>query len=431
MKVYHGRIYWKIKTYRNRLFRFCNIRVISVFIILVITQLTLTPIYLSIYLYALTSHLFAVVSYINTETKLEVKCNDQFKVFNNVFVEFLYNITYRRAYTNSFSMVYTVLKFFKNSNTRQSNNGKKLTRYLFLIIFLVFIMLVKSTLGISYRILQKSFSYSLAFGYEKYSLFDSYIWRGRIVNNYQIHELSPVLFYRIYKTNESLWNFNPNYSKKINVLTAKIMSDGYMEHLNYEIREQVVTTHAYVNNSHRPHLTSYISGLNKNNKEYFMGNNLTSNINYNTGSLYYGTPAVKNPQNITKMRIWSMDDMELARDHKVSGFQCVVKKHELLEWCIASDIVFNNDGKNILNFEPIYDNLVQKEFIFNNELEVLIKEAGSYGAGLKFFLTEHQFTEFEFIESWKLVTILLFPEFINSIENFEYSKIITEKSDFS
>ena len=328
-------------------------------------------------------------------------------------------------------MVYTVLKFFKNSNTTQSNNGKKLTKYLFLIIFLVFIMLVKSTLGISYRILQKSFSYSLAFGYEKYSLFDPYIWRGRIVNNYQIHELSPVLFYRIYKTNESLWNFNPNYSKKINVFTAKIMSDGYMEHLNYEIREQVVTTHAYVNNSHRPHLTSYISGLTKNNKEYLMGNNLTSNINYNTGSLYYGTPAVKNPQNITKMRIWSMDDMELVRDYKVSGFQSVVKKHELLEWCIASDIVFNNDGKNILNFEPIYDNLVQKEFIFNNELEVLIKEAGSYGTGLKFFLTEHQFTEFEFIESWKLVTILLFPEFINSIENFEYSKILTEKSDFS
>lgn len=133
------------------------------------------PIYLSIYLYALISHLFAVISYINTETKLELKCNDQFKVFNNVFIEFFYNITYRRAYTNSFSMIYTVLKFFKNSNITQSNNDKKLTRYFFLIIFLVFIMLVKSTLGISYHILQKSFSYSLAFAYEKYSLFDPYI----------------------------------------------------------------------------------------------------------------------------------------------------------------------------------------------------------------------------------------------------------------
>ena len=125
--------------------------------------------------------------------------------------------------------------------------------------------------------------------------------------------------------------FNPKHSKKINVLKAEIMSDGYMEHLNHAIFKRAVTTHVYVNNSRHPHLTSCIYGLTKNNKEYLMGNNLTSNISYNSGSLYYGALAFKNPKNIKKTRIWFIYDIRLVHNHNVSGFQLVVKKHNLME----------------------------------------------------------------------------------------------------
>lgn len=118
--------------------------------------------------------MFKIIIYAFDKTKLEVKCNDQFRVFNNVFVQFTYNITYRRAAVNSFATLYNVLKLTKDSTIPLGNNVNVLKCFL-LAVFLLVSILIKLTLGISYYILRRSFTYSRAFAYEKYQLFDSYV----------------------------------------------------------------------------------------------------------------------------------------------------------------------------------------------------------------------------------------------------------------
>lgn len=70
-----------------------------------------------------------VYNYTKLPYKTEVASIEQFRCFKNVWVEFIYNITYRRACVNSFGVLYFILKLWK-SGIKDVTFFKKLINYL-------------------------------------------------------------------------------------------------------------------------------------------------------------------------------------------------------------------------------------------------------------------------------------------------------------
>ena len=58
-----------------------------------------------------------IYNYVYQSDKMEVTPTKQFKQFQCAWLEFIYNITYRRAHINSFGALYRILKFSKGNTT--------------------------------------------------------------------------------------------------------------------------------------------------------------------------------------------------------------------------------------------------------------------------------------------------------------------------
>lgn len=181
--------------------RSCNLYVIIAFCCFVHIHLIFLPVYCILYLLTLLVYVYRTYTYVYDTHKKELTSINQFSHFRNVYVEFIYNITFRRACVNSFTIVYKILQFWKGSILTQPTTYKKVITYIQVICYCLLLVLFNIIFGTPWFIIRRSFEYSKAFWYSKYSLFDPEIVRGRIVNNYQTKELFPGLFYRIYKTN--------------------------------------------------------------------------------------------------------------------------------------------------------------------------------------------------------------------------------------
>ena len=145
-----------------------------------------------------------------------------------------------------------------------------------------------------------------------------------------MRELDPVIFYRIYRTDNSIWNFNPNYCiKNSNLLGEKFLKDGHIWYLYTLILDKMKVSHIKLPNSPGSHLTGFVDGLRRNNMLYCCGNNLTSNPHYDSIITYSGTTARNNPQIQTSSELWRSDHMETYTDKISSGFQIVVKELHL------------------------------------------------------------------------------------------------------
>ena len=111
------------------------------FIFFVGVQLVVMPIYSALFFYMLINNSYRVYNYAYSPPQIEVACGDHFKHFHSASLEFIYNITFRRAYVNSFTLVYKTLKFYNNYSLGNSNLSKKTTIVIKIILhFIVFII---------------------------------------------------------------------------------------------------------------------------------------------------------------------------------------------------------------------------------------------------------------------------------------------------
>ena len=208
MRLHHGQIYWTLQRWVDLIVRSCNIYVIISFICFINIHLIFLPIYFTLYLLALAVYIYRIYTYVYTPNQRELASLNQFRHFRNVYVEFIYNITFRRACVNSFIIIYKILKFCKGSTLNKPTIPRKLITYTRVLFYCAILLIFNVVFGTSWFIVRRSFQYSKAFWFSQYSLFDPYIMRVRIINNYQTKELFPGLSYRIYKTDNFIWNFN-------------------------------------------------------------------------------------------------------------------------------------------------------------------------------------------------------------------------------
>ena len=193
-----------------------SVAVFSSFLFFIIIQTTLLPLYLLIYSYMLMFYSTNIYNYVYDPNQLEVVPIEHFYWFPNMYLEFVYNITYRRACINAFITLYSMLKFWNTNNLYKSNSLEKIFLFVKLITSLCFRLLCRLITGTSWFVIARSFQYSKAFrGVPKYRRFHlEMLIRGYIINNYQVRELNPGIFYRIYRVENTCWNFNSIYQER-------------------------------------------------------------------------------------------------------------------------------------------------------------------------------------------------------------------------
>ena len=85
-------------------------------------------------------NIYKVYNYTYSPQQAEIACQDHFKHFRSVWLEFAYNITFRRARVNSFAIVYKTLKLYRGYSYGKST--PLVRAFIFTLILLYFIMFV-------------------------------------------------------------------------------------------------------------------------------------------------------------------------------------------------------------------------------------------------------------------------------------------------
>ena len=208
--IYKGYLAF-IKHIKYQISYSCDIYVIIAFIFFIVIHSVFWPIYVSMYLFMLLANGYRICNYRYQPRKTEVAPIKEFYRSRYMWLEFIYNITYRRAHVNSFSMLYRILKLLKDDTYNYQNVFSKWVVYLKTLFHALFILLWNLITGTPWLIISRSFQYSKAFRFlGDDSPFDPLLMRQLVLNNYQMSELLPGLNYRIYKTSDSVWNFNPH-----------------------------------------------------------------------------------------------------------------------------------------------------------------------------------------------------------------------------
>lgn len=165
------------------------------------------PFYVSVFTYHLLINIWLVYVYTQDPTVLELQARSIFNRFPNQWVELIYNTLYRRAVFSAFVTTYKLLQLIKATNRTPTGFRAKL---LLLLVRLVCISLFQ----VPWQIVSRSYHYTMAFSYVySYRNFRINIIRTRIINNYQLGDLHPGLYLRVYKDDKSEWNFNLDFSK--------------------------------------------------------------------------------------------------------------------------------------------------------------------------------------------------------------------------
>lgn len=206
----HGRIFRK-QIISGRVF---NRYVFIFFIFFVLLHITTSPFYIIVYIWHLLINIKRVFEYARNSAILELQAPSIFKRFPNQWRELVYNMTYRRAVVTAFITTYNPLKFAKSSDRKSTSTRSKLTLLLRLVIWLLVRSIWMLLFQLSWQVVSRSYRFAMAFSdVYSYKDFDVKTIRSRVINNYQSDDLCPGLYLRIYKTNNSIWNFNPHPSK--------------------------------------------------------------------------------------------------------------------------------------------------------------------------------------------------------------------------
>ena len=417
--------YWTLRYIKHEIIHSFNIYVLISFVFFIAMQLVFLPIYSVAFFCMLLVNVYKVYNYLYNPQQTEVVCGDNFRHFRSVWLEFTYNITFRRACVNSFTIVYKTLKLYKNYSSNKSITPGRAAIFVKMLLYFIMFVLWSLVLGVPFMIICRSFQYSRAFRSWRYSPLrpnKPHLLRVRIINNYQVRELNPGIFYRIYKANNTIWNFNPNYfSKNSNLLGEKLLKDGHIWYLYTLILHKMDVTYVRLPGSPTPHLTGFISGLLHKNMPYCCGTNLTSNSQYDSMVKYSDTPARKNPQIQTNLELWNSDRTETSPDHTSSGFQVVIKELHLSQWAFVFGTVFNSDGVSSLNLQPIFNHLVAEGFEFDSEVYDILLEANNYSNNLCQFMAKHQFTELELVAAKNSTMSELCPQIHDSVSTFTFN----------
>ena len=201
--------YWTLRHIKSEIISSIDVRVLISFIFFVGVQLAVLPIYSALFFCMLINNSYMVYNYAYSPQQVEVVCGDRFRHFRSASLEFIYNITFRRVYVNSFTLVYKTLKFYNNYSPGSSNLPKKTIIVIKIILHFAMFIIWNMILGAPWFIVCRSFQYSKAFRSWRWSTYQRYTLRGKVINNYQMDELLPGLNYRIYQIDNSVWNFNP------------------------------------------------------------------------------------------------------------------------------------------------------------------------------------------------------------------------------
>ena len=428
---YLNLLYWQYparRAYiRYQLVSSCNIYVIIAFIFFVILQLIFWPIYVTFYLFMLLFNGYRIYKYVYTPSLLEVASVEWFYCSSYVWVNFIYNITYRRAHVNSFSTLYRVLKLWKGSTVLDRGILFKLIIYIKTLLFFLFILSWNLITGIPWLIISRSFQYSKAFRFLRdESLFDPLLMRQLVINNYQTKELLPGINYRLYKANGSVWNFNPKPFNQLSytqayLLSAKIQKDYVFASTHYQLEDTMRVACVKAPDTNVFHFSIMIDKLWRNNIEYCLINNLTSNPQYNPNLVSFGTPAKKNPQTINHAELARYSSLEFENSPNWSGFQLIANKLSLLQLMLVYSIIFNSDGTSSLAVYPLYEHLTKCGISFDSDTKRTFIEAGRYTDDLRQFITRNKLTELDLKITKYLVLSEMCPSLANYITSYEFT----------
>ena len=206
--------YWTLRHIKSEIISSIDVCVLISFIFFVCVQSATLPIYSALFFYMLLNHSYRLYRYIYNHQQTEITSGDDFRHFNYAWLQFIYNITYRRASINSFNVIYKTLKLLKNCSYSKRKTSTRIITSIKTLLYFLLIFMWNLILGVPWFIVYRSFQYSRAFRLWRWSSRHRAPLRCRVINNYQLSELDPGIYFRIFKKNHSNWNFNPHYSKK-------------------------------------------------------------------------------------------------------------------------------------------------------------------------------------------------------------------------
>ena len=200
-----------------------NPYILALMCIFVPLQLVLRPSYVLIYLYKVVVTLLSVYNYAYSSTTSELRPQTVFPHFSSACFKMAFNIAYCNATVAAFSVVYFLLKQCTLSKQGCCNTVPKFTSYSRLVIRLALRVLWVLVMGVPWQILSRSYSHSLVLSRKwKTRSFLTLPIRELILNNHQLRDVLPGVFLRIYRTNQSIWNFNPHRSKLHLINNSKV-----------------------------------------------------------------------------------------------------------------------------------------------------------------------------------------------------------------
>ena len=351
----------------------------------------------------------------------------QFRQFQCVWLEFIYNITYRRAHISSFGVLYRILKFSKGNTTNHQSIFNKLISYLKVLLYALSILSWNLITGTPWFIISKSFQYSRAFrGHWGQSPIKYRVMRSLVINNYQMDELLPIINYRIYKIGNLVWHFNPNPFNKVgstgaHLFATKIREDEVFRDVYNVLKSSARVECVKVPGTNRYHYTVLIGGLWHDIVQYCLATNLTSNPGFKPNLKCWGTPAQKNPQTATHAELVPYENLEFKESYSWTGFQSVANELSLLKITLAYSIVFNSDGTSSLSLSPLYEHLSRKGIVFDLSTKPMFIKAGGYTQDLNRYITLNRLSISDLQTSKYLVLSEICPDLVNHTTSYKFS----------
>jgi hypothetical protein len=204
-----------------------NPAMLLAFFVSIIFNILLYIPYLLIFVTLVLYWTFKFIIYRTYSSNIEVKpdSNDNFFLWSfstkYIILHILYLQTFYKAYLNSYSLIYVLLKYsFEKPKVTKRTMYQSIIPFYINFMRLVSAILFRLLTSIPKNIVTDSYKWSLNFKYifTRRHLYKNNMFfhiRETVVNslikNTLYNSLFPKTYLRVYKTDHILWNFNPNY----------------------------------------------------------------------------------------------------------------------------------------------------------------------------------------------------------------------------
>lgn len=413
----YGRIFRK-QIIAGRVF---NRYVFIFFIFFILLHLTTSPFYIIVYIWHLLINIKRVLEYVQNPEILELQSPSIFKRFPNQWQELVYNMTYRRAVVTAFITTYNPLKFTKLPDRKSTSIRNKLTLLLRLVLWLLVRSIWMLLFQLSWQIVSRSYRFAMAFsGVHSYKDFDITTIRHRVINNYQSDDLCPGLYLRIYKTNNSIWNFNPHPSKYLFNERASYLTNNRV--FKDCLSESLEQTSLFVHNNH---VTSGCKVGSFRGQNFILATNNTSGVRrkwpYSELSYESHIPKKSSVQSITTPYLIQAN----LSDNQTPNFDEDDFRSVLVDTKLTSLFLVSN----LLTRERVMSNLwTHPQFSLNSELNESLnsmKQIYASDPTLGKFYTESDELSYylQILQHSK-------PEIFTNMYNFKLHKSLHDEGDF-